>query len=51
MAVSARVVDDAGEPAIVAALDMATERRRAAGCDRADHAPLDASKMSISAEI
>ena len=46
MAVSARVVDDAGEPAIVAALDMATERRRAAGCDRADHAPLDASKMS-----
>ena len=31
MAVPARVVSDAGKPAIVAALDMTAERRRAAG--------------------
>jgi len=46
MAVPARVVGDAGEPAIIAALDMAAERRRAAGRDRSDHAPLDAPEMS-----
>ena len=46
MAVSARVVSDAGEPAIVAELDMTAERRRAAGRDRSDHAPLDAPEMS-----
>ena len=46
MAVSARVVGDAGEPAIVAALDMTAERRRAAGRDRSDHAPFDAPEMS-----
>ena len=46
MAVSARVVGDAGEPAVVAALDMTAERRRAAGRDRSDHAPLDAPEMS-----
>ena len=32
--------------AIVAALDMTAERRRAAGRDRADDAPLDAPEMS-----
>ena len=46
MAVSARVVSDADEPAIVAELDMTAERRRAAGHDRSDHAPLDAPEMS-----
>ena len=46
MAVSARVVGDAGKPAIVTALDVAAERRRAAGRDRSDHAPLHASEMS-----
>ncbi len=46
MAVSARVVSDAGEPAVVTALDMAAEGRRAAGRDRSDHAPLDPSEMS-----
>ncbi len=46
MAVSARVVSDAGEPAIVAELDMTAERRRAAGRDRSDYAPLDAPEMS-----
>ncbi len=46
MAVSARVVSDAGEPAFVAALDMTAERRRAAGRDRSHHAPLDAPEMS-----
>jgi hypothetical protein len=46
VAVPARVVSDADEPAIVAALDMAAERRRAAGRDRSDHAPLDAPQMS-----
>jgi hypothetical protein len=45
-AVAAGIVGDAGEPAIVAALDMTAERRRAAGCDRSDHAPLDAPEMS-----
>ena len=40
------VVGDAREPAIVAALDMTAERRRAAGRDRADHAPLDTPEMS-----
>jgi hypothetical protein len=46
MAVSARVVGDADVPAVVTALDMAAERRRAAGRDRADHAPLNAPEMS-----
>jgi hypothetical protein len=46
MAVSARVVGDAGEPTIVAALDMTAERRRAAGHDCADDAPLDSPEMS-----
>ena len=46
VAVPARVVSDAGKPAIVASLDMAAERRRAAGRDRSDHAPLDAPQMS-----
>jgi hypothetical protein len=45
MAVSARVVGDAGKPAVTA-LDVAAERRRAARRDRADHAPLDAPEMS-----
>jgi len=46
MAVSTRVIGDAGEPAGVAALDMTAERRRAAGRDRADHAPFDPPEMS-----
>ena len=46
MTVAARVIGDAGEPAIVAALDMTAERRRAAGRDRSDHAPLDPSEVS-----
>jgi len=46
MAVSARVLGDASEPAIVAALDVTAERRGAAGRDRSDHAPLHASEMS-----
>ncbi len=46
MAVAARVVGDAGEAAIVAALDVTAEPRRAASRDRADHTPLDAPEMS-----
>ena len=46
MAVAAGIVGDAGEAAIVAALDMTAERGRAAGRDRADHAPFDAPEMS-----
>jgi tetratricopeptide (TPR) repeat protein len=46
MAIAARVVGDAREAAILAALDMAAKRRRAAGRDRADHAPFDAPETS-----
>ena len=46
MAVSARVVGDADSAAAVALLDVTAERRRAAGRDRADHAPLHAPEMS-----
>ena len=46
MTVSARIVGDANRAAIVALLDVTAERRRAAGRDRADHAPLDAPEMS-----
>ena len=46
MAVSTRVVGDADEPAVVALLDVTAERRRAAGGDRSDHAPLHAPQMS-----
>ena len=46
MAVAAGVVGDARQPAIVAALDMTAERRRAAGGDRRQHAPLDAPEMA-----
>ncbi len=46
VAVPARVVGDAGEPAVVAALDVTAERRRAAGGDRSDHAPFHAHEMS-----
>ena len=45
MPISARIVGDARQPAIVAALDMTAERRRAAGGDRREHAPLDAPEM------
>ena len=46
VAVSARVVGDANGAAVVTALDMTPKRRRAAGRDRSDHAPLDAPEMS-----
>ena len=46
MTIAAGVVGDANGAAVVAALDMAAERRRAAGRDRSDHAPLDAPEMS-----
>jgi len=45
MAISARVVGDASRAAVVALLDVTAERRRAAGRDRSDHAPLHASEM------
>ena len=42
----ARVIGDAGEAAILAAFNMAAERRHAAGRDRSDHPPFDAPEMS-----
>ena len=46
MAVSAPVVGDAGEPAVVAAFDVPAEAGCPASHDRADHASLDAPEMS-----
>ncbi len=46
MAVAAGIVGDAGHAAIVARLDVTTERGCATRNDRAHHAPFDAAQMS-----